>query len=101
MSDQPQRITKRQTNDDSWAIVKQIKQLQAQGYPYKQATAIALRQWNDGELVVTKQRESSDYRRARQAFSALKTLALLSSVFGKTAEKKEEEIRKEQDKKSQ
>ena len=100
MSDEPQRITKRQSNDDSWAIVKQIKALQAQGYPYKQATAIALRQWNDGELVVTKQRESSDYRRARQAFSALKTLALLRSVFGKTAEKQKEEIRKEQDKKS-
>ena len=99
MSDEPQRITKRQSNDDSWAIWKKIKELQALGYPYKQATAISLRMWNDGELVVTKQTESPEYRKARQAYNALKTLALLKSLFSTQTKKQQEEARKEQDKK--
>lgn len=78
MSDEPQKITKRQTEQDSLAIFERIKELSAQGYPYKQATAIALRQWSEGELKVIKK---STEKRTPKGLNILKTLAILSDLF--------------------
>ena len=96
MSDDPQRITKKQTDDDSYAISMRIRELQQLGYPRRQATAIALRQFGDNELVVAKREESPTLRAQRRSFNAIKTLALLSSLLNKTAKKQQKEQEKEQ-----
>lgn len=52
----------KRTEIENWAISRKIVILMREGYPQRQATAIAFRMWKDGELNIPKESD----RKARQ-----------------------------------
>ena len=59
----------RRTEIEEYAISRKIVRLMREGYPQKQATAIAFRMFRDGELnIPSEQKRRSNQKKRRQAF---------------------------------
>lgn len=59
----------KRTQIEDYAISRKIVRLMREGYPQKQATAIAFRMFKDGELnIPTEQKRRSNQQKRREAF---------------------------------
>lgn len=59
----------KRTPIEDYAISRKIVRLMREGYPQKQATAIAFRMWKDGELnIPTEQSRKDNKMKRREAF---------------------------------
>ena len=78
----PQRVPSRRSRAANDAIERRSEELMGQGFAPKQAIAIALRQWNDGELLIVEPTNvSTSLREAKQQLDFAKTIGALATFY--------------------
>ena len=88
-----QRVPSKRSRAANDAIQERAFERQTQGFPPKQAIAIALRQWNDGELLILETKDTTPLlKEAKNKLDVMKTLGALVS-FSKARQKQIEKQR--------
>lgn len=78
----PQRVPSNRSRAANFSIEKKSKELELMGYRPDQAVAIALRMWNDGELVVIEPEDQTQGMKDTEKFlSIAKTIGALSTFY--------------------
>lgn len=91
----PQRVPSTRSRAANFSIEKKAKELETMGYRPDQAVAIALRMWNDGELVVIEPEEQTEKIKTTDKFlSIAKTIGALSTFY----KSRQKQIREERNK---
>lgn len=90
-----QRVPSKRSRAANFTIEKRSNELQMLGYKPKQAVAIALRQWNDGELnVIEITNTTPALKKAESQLNFMKTVGALTSFY----KARQKQIEKERDK---
>ena len=67
------RAKKNRTREENWAINNRVQEYISQGYPLKQAQAIAFRQYRDGELEIPRTKQDRESIKKHDALRTSRT----------------------------